>query len=612
MHSTTDLQYNEFGVPVSVHFDDVYFSVENGLAESRYVFLQHNGLPQRWNSVAEHYDFLIAETGFGTGLNFLATWQSFIEHAPDSLRLHFVSFEKYPLSRQQLRDALAHFPELDEYAEQLIEAYPTPNNGAHRVSFAQHRITLDLWIGDIADCLPEWQQQAQAQVDAWFLDGFAPSKNPQMWSDTLFNALATTAHRDTTVATFTAAGVVKQGLRKAGFEIQKVKGFGRKREMLTATTSDRHQRLKPARKRPRVAVIGDGISAHCCALQLSVRGCPVTLVGQQWGTGASGNPQAAVYPLLHLEPTPLSQFYLQAFSLSRSFYSQFAPSACHWQGVSELNINASKQQRAERLAEAHYVAETVMPESAAQASQFHGCEVAHDGLRHPRAGWLEPQPLLSAMRQAGQHITAIEDRLVNAVPRTAGHGWQLQLQSGKTVDVDYVIIATGAEIQQSLQQFDSKLTIQAPNVRGQVTFIAEQPQLPRSGVLCGKGYLTPSLNGQHCIGATFQRNSDSRECFPADDQENLAQLQQLLAQDVPTSVMGQRASVRNTSANHLPLVGKVPQHQSLYMLAGLGSRGFTSAPLAAEHIACEICGGVMPQTSDMQQRLQAVRAFTLA
>lgn len=205
------------GSPRSKEFDDVYFSAEDGLAETRHVFLDGNGLADAWLG-QDH--FTICETGFGTGLNFLAVWKRFEETAAADQSLHFISFEKYPLEISEIEAALQPFA--DEFTAQMpvyLEQHPNIETA---------RVKLTLIIGDVNEELPKLEMP----VDAWFLDGFKPSSNPEMWSETVFENMARLSHSGTTLATFTAAGFVRRGLQAAGFEIEKVPGYGRKREMV--------------------------------------------------------------------------------------------------------------------------------------------------------------------------------------------------------------------------------------------------------------------------------------------------------------------------------------------------------------------------------------------
>ncbi len=233
------LEWNDSGVPVSEQFDDVYFSNNNGLAETDYVFIQQNGLPMRWHDFKQQ-KFVVAETGFGTGLNFLALWRcfdAFRQANPQAQcqQLHFISFEKFPLKHNDLAKAHKVWEELSTWAEKLRSQYPHATAGCHRLSFDEERVILDLWFGDIKDTLPLVKTEANNRVDAWFLDGFAPSKNPEMWNQALFNNMSALANPECSVATFTAAGFVRRGLIEAGFNMAKVKGFAHKREMLAGT-----------------------------------------------------------------------------------------------------------------------------------------------------------------------------------------------------------------------------------------------------------------------------------------------------------------------------------------------------------------------------------------
>lgn len=215
--------------PRSEIFDDVYFSAEDGLAETRHVFLKGNNLPQAW---VDKDQFVIAETGFGTGLNFVAAWALFMQTSAPGQKLHFVSFEKYPLDRQVVYDSLIQaLSSEDKYApyiQSLIEHYPICTPGYHRIVL-DSRVTLTLILDDVNQAM----RVLDSPVDCWFLDGFKPSSNPEMWTDTVFQNMARLSRSGSTFSTFTAAGFVRRGLQNTGFTVHKVPGFGRKREMLT-------------------------------------------------------------------------------------------------------------------------------------------------------------------------------------------------------------------------------------------------------------------------------------------------------------------------------------------------------------------------------------------
>lgn len=216
------------GTIISKEFGDVYFSVQDGLAETRHVFIEGNNLPTRWQG---RENFTIAETGFGTGLNFLAAWQLFDETAKPDQKLDFISFEKYPLSVNEIREALTPW-QFGERLEILLQNYPLRISGFHKLLLTD-QITITLILGDINDMIP----QLKASIDCWFLDGFKPSSNPEMWSDIVFANMNRLSRPGATFATFTAAGFVKRGLQNAGFNVHKIKGFGTKRDMLAGEKS---------------------------------------------------------------------------------------------------------------------------------------------------------------------------------------------------------------------------------------------------------------------------------------------------------------------------------------------------------------------------------------
>lgn len=210
-------------VPRSEQFDDVYFSVQDGLAETRHVFLDGNNLPYAWG---EKESFTICETGFGTGLNFLAVLQ-LLERSESPRKLHYISFEKFPLEKAYIAECLSGWVELGDKLDELLSVYPSDINKKISKLTINDRVDVTLIFGDVNDEIPKLQEK----VDCWFLDGFKPSSNPDMWSEVVFENMARLSHGETTFATFTSAGFVRRGLKAVGFDVQKVRGFGRKREM---------------------------------------------------------------------------------------------------------------------------------------------------------------------------------------------------------------------------------------------------------------------------------------------------------------------------------------------------------------------------------------------
>lgn len=608
--ATAKVSFNQLGVPVSTEFDDIYFNNENGLAESRYVFLQHNDLPTRWQT-SLHNTFTVAETGFGTGLNFLACWQLFQNTAPANKRLHYVSFEKYPLRRADLERALSAFPELAGLARELLQAYPSAQTGCHRMQFEHNRVVVDLWFGDIHEQLPEWLPQAQNTVDAWFLDGFAPDKNPQMWQPNVYQAMADSCRDAGTFATFTAAGAVRRGLQEAGFAVSKAKGFGRKREMLQGSISKSSQVAAPTSKS--VTVVGGGIASACLAWSLTQRGYTVHLITSGIANGASGNAQGAVYPLLHAELSPLSQFFVCAFDHARQFYQSSYSDLWHATGVIQLAFNTIREQRQQKIASGgYYDNHLVTAISAEQTQQIWDALPAQPALYYPSSGWIPPQRLVETILQScGKLLKITKVTTVESIQRSAAGHWQVSASDGKNFDAETLVVAAGAHTTELLAPWH----IVTQNVRGQVTQVeASETSASCPLVVCYKGYFTPAMNDNggltHCVGATYNREFSAenyQQVDAADTAENLATLQDNLNQawTQQLTAVSDRAALRNTTRDHLPACGWLTNN--LGMLSGLGSRGFTSAPLCAELLVSQWLGEPQPLANSLIKRLEPQR-----
>jgi len=423
------VHFNDSGTPVADHFDDVYFSNDSGIDETQHVFIAGNDLLERWQNW-RNSTFVIAETGFGTGLNFLVAMRAFNEFKvanPDHplKRLYFITTEKFPLPQRDMQRALEAFPALNAEANALSSLYPMGLEGCHRLHFDSFSTTLDLWIGDVHELLPQWHAPTSGLVDAWFLDGFAPSKNPDMWTDALFSQMARLSKTGTTFGTFTAAGIVKRGLAGVGFTIQKRNGFGRKRDMLAGVFNLKNENVQHKLRLPNgpyyrysdtalnekssVVVVGSGLAAATTCLALVKRGINTTLCfdGDSLASGASGNPQGGFYPQLHSEASIASRIQAHSFLYARQVYdrsidfsktnrgNEIAHGFC---GVIQLSFNEKVAERQEKLAAAD-----VWPDALVEAidskkvSDIARLTLPYSGLYIGLGGWLSPPQLVNAM-----------------------------------------------------------------------------------------------------------------------------------------------------------------------------------------------------------------------
>ena len=627
------LDWDDHGRPRSRVFDDVYFSDQSGLDETRYVFLEQNRLAERFAGLAANGRLVIGETGFGTGLNFLCAWQLFEQHAVAGARLHFVSVEKYPLSPADLQRALALWPQLKPLADQLLRQYVAIHEGFQRISLANGRVTLTLLIGDALEQLP----QLDAQIDAWFLDGFAPAKNPDMWTAELFVELARLAAPGSTISTFTSTGWVRRLLKAAGFKMKRTPGIGHKWEILRGEFLGWPVDVAPplpqkpwfARPAPltgerRALVIGAGLAGCATASSLAARGWQVSLLERHEAVAqeASGNPQGVLYLKLSAHGTALSQLIVSGFGYTRRLLENLQRGT-DWDncGVLQLAFNEKEAERHAQLAEA-FPDDLLqwLEQPAAQARA--GVGVAHGGLFYPEGGWVHPPALCQA--QATQpNIELLSHHDVLQL-RKVDDQWQAWDGERLLASAAVVVLAGAADIKRFAQSAELPLK----RIRGQITRLAQTPQSAAlATVVCAEGYVAPARLGEHTLGASFDFHSDDLTPTSAEHQGNLAMLEEISSDLVarlhidqqPVESLEGRAAFRCTSPDYLPIVGPLadlpafnqtyaalskdarqvpdsacPWHDGLYVNSGHGSRGLITAPLSGELLAAWLDNEPLP------------------
>ncbi len=659
------IHWDDKGQPLSDAFNDVYFSRASGIEETRYVFLQHNGLPERWQDWQQPM-FTIGETGFGTGLNFLTVADSWLQQVDDvSARLHFVSAEKFPLSKSDLEKALALWPELSSLASELIEQYPPPVAGIHRLYLANQRIVLTLLYGDAGEMFaslkgtdrPLFRRAGNPRINAWFLDGFAPAKNPEMWSDELFQAIADLSGPGTTFSTFTAAGIVRRGLQAVGFGVEKVQGFGHKRDMLCgqmeepicepttekdwlpATYNAKHQPpwyLAPQINRPQSAlVLGGGIAGCATARALAERGIPVTLIEQhkELAQEGSGNPQGIIYPKLSNKHSPLAQFGLMALLHASRYHQQFLNNGGSRCGVLVLPETDQDRQTFQEIA-TQFPPQLVQLVKGTALSDVAGIDLSAEvGLFFPQLGWINPP---DACESLAQH-PLIERRTAHIERLIYEDGCWRALDNADNPEAEAPVTIIATAYHSNL--FEQTCHLPLKQIRGQISCLpATTDSNNLKTVICGEGYLAPANNGIHTLGATYNIGETSRELRAEDHQTNLQQLAKtdataaaLFASVHPEQLAG-RAAFRCTTPDYLPIAGPAPKFEEylesysllrknarshipvagpawpgLYLNCGHGSRGMSYAPLCAELIASEICGEVPPLSLPLRQAVHPGR-----
>lgn len=610
------------GVPYAEDYGDVYHSADGGLAQARYVFLGGNGLPERWH---DRHRFTIIETGFGLGLNFLATWQAWRNDPRRCGQLHYLAIEKHPFSADDLARLHALWPELASLSAALRRAWPMLAAGFHRIELDEGRVVLTLAFGDIADCLP----QIDAAADAFYLDGFAPSKNPEMWSPQVLTRLHRLAAPDATAATYTVSAAVRQALAQGGFVCEKRPGFGRKRDMLAARYAPRWQppprHVSSAR---RAIVIGAGIAGSAACERLAARGWQVTLIERHAKPAqeASGNLAGIAMPLLSKDDNLSSRLVRAAFLYTLRLWERlggignaFAGEAC---GVLQLARDAEHARLQRETVELlGFPPDFVRWLDGNAVADMTGNAGSSGGWLFPHGGWVTPSSLCEAMlRACGDSLQRCFVQEAIALDRSA-ESWTVRNGEGRVIaQAPVVILANGT----NATSFPQTQALPLTAIRGQVTHIPAEALPAVPVVLCGEGYVTRPANGVCCAGASYDFDRDT-QLRQASHEENMARLAQVMPQaqaGAADTALAGRVGFRCVSPDRLPLAGAlpdpsapitgsrlrdVPRLPGLYGLLAYGSRGIVWAPFAAELLASSLEGEPLPIERELADALDPAR-----
>lgn len=642
------------GVPYAPLFGDVYFSKEHGFLESMAVFIEGNDLVTRFQTMpkGEHALFVIGELGFGTGLNVLLAWQLFLAHAPADAKLVILTTEKHPLRLADLKTCLDLWPQLRREAALLLDAYPVLTPGTHVLHFEDGRVNVHLMLGDAEAMLesrlcsgdPTLENSLQTtRIDAWFLDGFAPSKNQALWSPTLFEILALLSYEKTTLATFSVAGEVRRGLEKVGFIVEKKTGFGGKRHRLQGYLKSTHMvsqvkaftpwvvAKKHKLEERRAIVVGAGLAGCYTAHALASYGFKVTVLDSQaeWALGASGNPQMVLFPNLSGHNSPLTSWMLHAFLFAARQYKTWLKHGVirgELEGILQLNVHKKSGAHHDALREwLTYYPELGELVNAKQTSALAGISVNAEALFVPFAGWLDSQVLCDFLMTSpgiDWHPNTSVNDLIYENNRWHVSGYQAQT----------LILANGmgAASYEQTRALSSVLSL-VPGQMSAVTATQSSRHLKRP--LCGVGHVIPFKNDIHWFGASYSMEQPDDLLEAANNADNLQRLHNFPV-DVAWSdhVLKHWTGIRVRTRDHLPIVGPVPNEVSfyerfkdlakdgrrfvpepgvyqpgLYVCSGFGSRGLTSIPLAAEYLVSIISGIPSPLSRKEQESISPTR-----
>lgn len=618
------LAYTADGTPYSANYDDVYHSSDGGLGQARHVFLAGNGVlgdAARWRGRER---FVIVEIGFGLGLNFLATWQAWRDDPQRCGRLHFVSFEQHPFCAADLATLHARWPEMADHATELRRQWPVLVPGTHRLSFDDECVILTLCFGDATDMLPKLRGKA----DAFYLDGFAPGRNPRLWSPLICSNLARLAVAGTTLATWTVAGAVRKELAAAGFLLEKAPGFGGKREMTRGSFRiDRPPVPLPTQRS--AIVLGAGLAGCAAAERLAARGWQVSVIDRASAPAAdaSGNRIGVLRPLPSLDDNLLARLTRAGFLHARRHLLKLTAEGLplSWGACGVLHLarepshEASQRKIVDTLRPPDEYLSYVERDVASRLAEW---PLPNGGWWFPGGSWIAPISLCHAnLARFAHRIRSLFGHEVTRIEREQDE-WRVFGSTGALIASAPLLILANANDARRL--LNSSLTLDLPlrNARGQVSHLPAAALPAPNIVVCRLGYVTPVVDGIRCAGATFIAEDEDAELRISDHRDNLARLEHCLpgaSAGIAAEDLEGRVGFRSMTQDRLPLVGALPVNQpatrlddiprqpGLYGVLGFGARGLVWASLAAELLVAQIEGEPLPLEADLVAAVDPAR-----
>ena len=622
-----ELAFDAEGTPYSRRYDDIYHAVAGGLAQAEHVFLHGNGLPERWR---KRQRFVILETGFGQGLNFLATWAAW-KNDPDACQtLHFLSVEKHPFRSPDLAVLHRAYPEVASLSAQLRERWPELTGGFHRLEFEGGRVVLTLAFGEAMALLPQFI----ASPEAIYLDGFSPDRNPDMWSPQLINEIGLMAGEGCTLASWTTRLAIREALARSGFAIERRRGFTGKRRMLVGRMPPHESGVASVFLQTetdrRAIVVGAGLAGASIAERLCAKGWAIDLFDRQPAPAmeTSGNLTAVMLPMLSLDDNRASR-------LNRACYLHALRTVADWRqtgatvdgaacGVLQIARDAEhRDKQREILARCGFPESYVRWVDRDQASALAGLPTSDGGWWFAGGAWWNPPSLCrAALDRCGTRLQTRFSTSIRSITPTVT-GWSVQDADGRTLaEAPQLILAHAHDLLQLPQTAHLPLF----NFRGQVAHLAApgtgMPTLQT--VVCKEGYISPAYQGQHCIGASFHRGGEAA-MLDSDHQANLERLESMLPgylAETKTAAMRGRVGFRPVSPDKLPMVGEMyrpdarPQGRDLsaverwpglHIASGYGARGLVWSLLMAELLASQLNGDPLPLEADLAATVDPAR-----
>lgn len=598
----------EDNIPKSTLFDDIYYSKHSGVKEADYVFIKHNNLENRFKALKDNEFFVIAESGFGAGINFLTTVLLWNKIVKNNVKLIFYSFEKYPLNQENLKFILNNIVEFADIKNELISQYYILTPGCHRIKI--NNVFLNLIIGDINNTIKNYD----FKVDAWFLDGFNPNKNTCIWSDNVFKNMFRLSKETTTYATYSANSKIQKILNDNGFIIKKTKGFYKK-EMIFGFKNNginyKSQYIKPWFKSysvnasKNIAIIGGGLSGLFTAYNLNKRGYNVTIFekSHKLGTDASGNYQGALYGNFYGNNENLLELNFSSYRYSHHLLNSVLKnsSAIGNCGLILIPKNSQELQQQQNLLKSHIPPEFCKYISKVQLKELTNHNITEDdALYFPFGLWVSPYELL---KNLSKNITIRFNTEITKLEQLNDESWDLYSDNKKIYNSSIVILCNS----HNFNKFSLTQNLKIRKIRGQTSVINQSNNL--NMIVCKNGYVMPSFNNRYTIGATFKCNEEALEIRQSEHLENIASIKDLSI-DISSENIDGNVGIRSLAYDYFPIVGPIsdydkficyykklsvdknfkistpcPYLKGLFVNVGHGTKGLLTIPFASEIIA---------------------------
>jgi tRNA 5-methylaminomethyl-2-thiouridine biosynthesis bifunctional protein len=606
------------GTPLIVVPGGRWRAAPDALPAIRHDLLGGNDLPSRWQARER---FVILDTGFGTGLRFLAAWQQWRTDPLRCRRLHFIACENHPLAAPDLARALRPWPELAELASALVACWPVLTSGLHRLRLDGGQVVLTLFFGDAAAQL----RSIDAGVDAFFVDRPPFEGDARLSLPGVAKALARLAAQGATLAGCPEAHPLGEALAASEFLLERRPGFAGRSPMLVGRFRSRRPDRHPVPAERRALVIGAGLAGSTSAHRLAAEGWQVTVLeaAAAPGTGASGNLAGVLRPLPSADDNRLSRLTRAGYLATRTLLTELPDARWSPCGVLHLGrepIHEAQQQRAvEALA---WPSELCQFFDRAAASQRLGRAVGTGGWWFPGGGWVQPGSLCRAALAAFPE--RIELRCAVAVDRLEpwDSGWRAVDRDGQVLGEAPVLIMAGGVAATGFAPF---AWLPQRAARGQVSHLPATATAGLDVVVCGQGYVAPAVDGVRLAGATLGVGDDDPGERSADHRENLARLELMLpgfAVGIDVDSLAGRVGFRPMSPDRLPIVGPLPdpqragghprlaalpRHPGLWCNLGFGARGIVWSALMADLLVSRLQGDPLPLENDLVDALDPGR-----